>query len=65
MTAHILEGPPIIHLPVFRVVAYTITTLLWVSDCDEMLTGKADSISCDGPGCDQRVRVISLGWIHL
>jgi hypothetical protein len=35
------------------------------ADCDEMLTGKADSISCDGPGCDQQVRVISLGWIHL
>jgi hypothetical protein len=35
------------------------------ADCDKMLTGKADSISCDGPGCDQWVCVISLGWIHL
>jgi hypothetical protein len=35
------------------------------ADCDKMLTGKADSISCDGPGCNQQVRVISLGWIHL
>ena len=26
------------------------------ADCEDMLTTKAGSISCDGPGCDQRVR---------
>lgn len=35
------------------------------ADCDDMLTEKAESISCDGPGCDQRVRAKSESPVNL